>query len=194
MFRIFGHYVSKTFLLLGVLEFFVSFLALFAGVYVRFDLGFADVSGVPNIWTTAILYGLLVSSSMLSVGLYQRGMPFSSGVLVRLALSFAFVGMAMSLFFYTFPALLLGRGVMAYALIFTFAGVLLLRWLFFRLVLREVRPKVEETVFDLGPREVLLLIPLAVLVILIGVQPELALGYMHTSVDHLLAQIGVVGP
>jgi sugar transferase (PEP-CTERM system associated) len=139
MFRIFGHYISKAFLLLGVLEFLVSFLALFAGVYARFDLGLADVSGVPNVWTTAILYGLLVSSSMLSVGLYQRGMPFSSGVLVRLALSFAFVGMAMSLFFYTFPALLLGRGVMAYAVIFTFVGILLVRWLFFRLVGSEAR-------------------------------------------------------
>jgi len=139
MFRIFGHYVSKTFLLLGVLEFLVSFLALLVGVYTRFDLAPAEVLEVPNIWTTAILYGLLVSSSLLSVGLYQRVMPFSAGVLVRLALSFAFVGMAMSLFFYAFPTLLMGRGVMALAVLFTFAGILLLRWVFFRLVGSEAR-------------------------------------------------------
>ena len=73
-------------------------------------------------------------------------------------------------------------------------GVTYMCWLFYRMVLRQVRPKMEETVFDLGPREVLLLAPLVVLVILIGVQPELVLSYMHTSVEHLLGQIGAVGP
>jgi NADH-quinone oxidoreductase subunit M len=82
----------------------------------------------------------------------------------------------------------------ALAIVGVLLGVTYMCWLFFRLVLREVRPKVEETVFDLRPREVLLLVPLVVLVILIGVQPELALSYMHTSVDHLLTQIGMVGP
>jgi len=139
MIRIFGHYVSKTFLLLGVLEFCFSVLALLGGVYARFDLSLSEVSGLPFIWTTAVLYAALVSSSMLSVGLYQRGMPFSGGVLVRLGLSFAFVGMAMSLLFYSFPELLLGRGVMALAMAITVVGILLFRALFFRLVGSEAR-------------------------------------------------------
>ena len=139
MIRIFGHYVSKTFLLLGVLEFCFSVLALLGGVYARFDLSLSEVSGLPFIWTTAALYAALVSSSMLSVGLYQRGMPFSGGVLVRLGLSFAFVGMAMSLLFYSFPELLLGRGVMALAMAITVVGILLFRALFFRLVGSEAR-------------------------------------------------------
>jgi NADH-quinone oxidoreductase subunit M len=71
-------------------------------------------------------------------------------------------------------------------------GVTYMCWLFYRLILREIRPKMEATVFDLGPREVLVLVPLVVLVILIGVQPELVLSYMHTSVEHLLGQIGPV--
>jgi NADH-quinone oxidoreductase subunit M len=82
----------------------------------------------------------------------------------------------------------------ALAIVGVLLGVTYMCWLFFRLVLREVRPKMEETVFDLGPREVLLLAPLVVLVILIGVQPDLVLSYMHTSVEHLLGQIGAVGP
>jgi NADH-quinone oxidoreductase subunit M len=81
--------------------------------------------------------------------------------------------------------------------VFAIAGVLLgvtyMCWLFFRLVIREPRPKMEEAVFDLGPREVLLLVPLVVLVILIGVQPDLVLSYMHTSVAYLLGQMGAVG-
>jgi len=82
----------------------------------------------------------------------------------------------------------------ALAIVGVLLGVTYMCWLFFRLVLREVRPKMEQTVFDLGPREVLLLVPLVVLVILIGVQPELVLSYMHTSVEHLLVQMGAVGP
>jgi NADH-quinone oxidoreductase subunit M len=82
----------------------------------------------------------------------------------------------------------------ALAIVGVVLGVTYMCWLFFRLVLREVRPKVEKTVFDLGPREVLLLLPLVVLVILIGVQPELVLSYMHTSVEHLLEHMGAIGP
>jgi NADH-quinone oxidoreductase subunit M len=82
----------------------------------------------------------------------------------------------------------------ALAIVGVLLGVTYMCWLFFRLVLREVRPKVEKTVFDLGPREVLLLVPLVVLVFLIGVQPELVLSYMHTSVEHLLGQMGAVVP
>ena len=82
----------------------------------------------------------------------------------------------------------------ALAIVGVLLGVTYMCWLFYRMVLRQIRPKMEETVFDLGPREVLLLAPLAVLVILIGVQPELVLSYMHTSVEHLLGQIGAVGP
>ncbi len=82
----------------------------------------------------------------------------------------------------------------ALAIVGVLLGVTYMCWLFYRMILRPVRPKMEETVFDLGPREVLLLAPLVVLVILIGVQPELVLSYMHTSVEHLLGQIGAVGP
>jgi NADH-quinone oxidoreductase subunit M len=82
----------------------------------------------------------------------------------------------------------------ALAIVGVLLGVTYMCWLFYRMVLRRITPKMEETVFDLGPREVLLLAPLVVLVILIGVQPELVLSYMHTSVEHLLGQMGAVGP
>jgi NADH-quinone oxidoreductase subunit M len=80
------------------------------------------------------------------------------------------------------------------AIVGVLLGVTYMCWLFYRLVMREPRPKMEETVVDLVPREVLLLVPLVVLVVLIGVQPELVLSYMHTSVEHLLGQMGAVGP
>jgi len=140
MIRLFGHYVSKTFLLLGLLEFLISFYSLVAGYYVRFDFVDTPLSeALLNVWLTASLYAILISASMLSVGLYQRGMPFTAGVLVRLGLSFVFAGMAMSLVFYTFPSLFLGRGVMAFAMLFTFGGLLGLRSLFLRMIGTEAQ-------------------------------------------------------
>ena len=38
-------------------------------------------------------------------------------------------------------------------------------------------------------REIATLMPLVLLVILIGLQPEILLSYMHVSVEHLLEQI-----
>ena len=77
-------------------------------------------------------YAMAMTISMISVGLYQRGLPFSAGLLVRVGLSFLIASVAMSVVFYTFPDLVVGRGVMTYAMLFTFAGVLGLRSLFFR--------------------------------------------------------------
>jgi len=139
MIRIFGHYISKTFLLLGLLEYLVSFFALLAGYHVRFGQGLWQSDPEVNIWLIGNLYAFLMSVSMLSVGLYQRGMPFTAGVLVRFGLSFIFTAMAMSVLFYSFPGLFLGRGVMALAILFTFGGLLGLRSLFFRLVGSEAR-------------------------------------------------------
>jgi sugar transferase (PEP-CTERM system associated) len=139
MIRIFGHYVSKTFLVLGVLEFLVSLFSLVAGNHLRITLEGWGTGPLDGIWLTGALYATMVTTSMLAVGLYQRGTPFSAGMLVRIGIAFVFTGMAMSLLFYSFPDLFLGRGVMAYAMLFTGAGILVLRSLFFRLVGTDAR-------------------------------------------------------
>ena len=137
MIRLFGHYVSKTFLALGALEFLVSMFSLVAGYQLRIVLAGWVGDLQYGIWLPALLYASIVIISMLAVGLYQRGTPFSAGMLVRIGIAFVFTGMAMSLFFYSFPDLFFGRGAMAYTMLFTFTGVLVLRSLFFRLVGRE---------------------------------------------------------
>lgn len=134
MFRLFGHYVSKLYLLLGVVEFLVMFYSLLAGFYVRYSQGSLSLVDAPETLSyTAMAYATAMTISMISVGLYQRGLPFSAGLLVRVGLSFLIASVAMSVVFYTFPDLVVGRGVMTYAMLFTFAGVLGLRSLFFRL-------------------------------------------------------------
>ncbi len=135
MIRLFGHYVSKTYLLLGLLEFLICFYALLAGFYIRFQFSSDMMPDTPyGLWVTGILYAVVMSLSMTAVGLYQRGVRFTAGLLVRIGLSFLFVSMAMSMLFYIVPDLFLGRGVMAYALLVSLGGVLALRAVYFRVV------------------------------------------------------------
>jgi sugar transferase (PEP-CTERM system associated) len=140
MFRLFGHYVSKLYLLLGVVEFLVMFYSMLAGFYIRFSQGDLSLVEAPETLSfTAGAYAVAMTISMISVGLYQRGMPFSAGLLVRIGLSFLIASVALSAVFYAFPDLAVGRGVVAYAMLFTFVGVLGLRSLFFRVTHSEIQ-------------------------------------------------------
>lgn len=148
MIRLFGHYVSKLYLLLGVAEFVIIFYSMVAGYYMRFSVAGMSIGALPETLSyTAMAYAGAMLISMISVGLYQRGLPFSAGLLVRIGLSFLIANVAMSAVFYTFPDLAVWRGVMAFAMLFTFAGVLGLRTLFFRLTHAEQQ---TNTVLVLG--------------------------------------------
>lgn len=68
-------------------------------------------------------------------------------------------------------------------------GVAYMVWLYYRVVLNETNVKIKHHLFDMDMREVITLVPLVFLVFLIGVQPEVLLSYMHTSVEHLLQQV-----
>lgn len=140
MIRLFGHYISKLYLVLGVVEFLVMFYSLLAGFYMRFSTGEMKVIETPETLSyTAMAYALAMNLSMVAVGLYQRGLPFGAGLPVRLGLSFLIASVAMSAVFYAFPDLVVGRGIMAYTMLFTLVGVLGLRGLFFRVTHSEAQ-------------------------------------------------------
>lgn len=65
-------------------------------------------------------------------------------------------------------------------------GATYMIWLYYRVVLNEVKPDIKEHLHDLNLREVLMFIPLVFLVLLIGFQPSIPLGFMDTSIKHLL--------
>ena len=68
-------------------------------------------------------------------------------------------------------------------------GVTYMVWLYYRVVLNEINSASQSAIFDLDWRETATLVPLVLLVLLIGVQPDLLLSYMHVSVEHLLEQL-----
>lgn len=140
MVRVFGHYVSRAYLMLGLVEFVASLLSLVFGAYLRFDGDLSRLEeGGYSLWYTALLFAGLLSASMVSVGLYQRGLRLSGGLLVRIGLSFLFASMAMSLLFYAIPGLFVGRGVLGYALLIALLALLILRAIFYRTAGEDIR-------------------------------------------------------
>ena len=72
-------------------------------------------------------------------------------------------------------------------------GTTYILWLYYRVVLGEVRPKLRELRLDLNLREVATLVPLALLVLVIGVYPEIVLSFLRASVTQLLGAVSGAG-
>ncbi len=135
MVRIFGHYISKYYLALAVLEFFILFSAFFIGYDFRLH-HLADIFAEQRIafLFSSYFFTLSILVPMASLGLYQRGLAFGVGFFVRLLLSLFISIPIISLLFYTFPDLLFGRGIVAYSFAFGFLGILFIRMVFYSIV------------------------------------------------------------
>jgi NADH-quinone oxidoreductase subunit M len=71
-------------------------------------------------------------------------------------------------------------------------GTMYLLWLYYRVVFGEVKPSLQGLRLELNAREAATLAPLASLALLIGLWPESVLGFLRTSVEHLL-EVAVPG-
>jgi len=128
MVRLFGHYISRHFLLLGVVELVLFFLALLAGYFVQYPLEHLQRALLgQHLLVVAAIYAAVMLISMVSMGAYQRGLQDRADLILRTGLAFLFASMASTLAFFVFPELSLGRGVFAFALLFSFVMVLLVR-------------------------------------------------------------------
>lgn len=136
MIRIFRHYISGIFLGLVLLEIGVFFSSVYLGFLLRHR------TGLP-LDATLILqscsYTLVMLMSQTGMGLYQRAQVWGvAGLLLRILISLLLGTLSMSLLFFAFPDLEIGRGVFLYILLATLVGVVVLRQLFYSLVDRKV--------------------------------------------------------
>jgi sugar transferase (PEP-CTERM system associated) len=133
MIRIFGYYVSRINLVLGILEAALFYAAFILGVWVRLGFAFSYEPGHVSIFATALIFSIVMSLSVTSMGLYQRGVhDQEASFVVRLAFAFAIGTALLALIFYLFPSVTTWRGILGLALSFSFIGVVLLRELFSR--------------------------------------------------------------
>jgi NADH-quinone oxidoreductase subunit M len=72
-------------------------------------------------------------------------------------------------------------------------GTTYILWLFYRVVLGEVKPALRALRLDLNAREIATLAPLAVLAVVIGLYPESVLGFLRASVSQLLVAVNATG-
>ncbi len=133
---IFRTYLKTPFAILLVLEILIIFGSVFSAALFRFyyqNPNFGEI--VTLTWVEAISIALLTSLSMLAMGLYQGQIREGiAGVLLRITISFIGAGILISLIFYLFPGIFLGRGILALAYAQSFFVIGTLRILFFEIV------------------------------------------------------------
>ncbi len=133
--RVLNHYLHSKFLLLGAIEFVLLMFAVLAGVAAR-ELwsGYAIVLEQQTL--QLIVFASVLSCCSLAMGVYasifREGF---AGMILRTLVSYFFLGTAsLTIIYYIFPSLYLGRGVLAMAIAFALLFALCARYVFFKLV------------------------------------------------------------
>jgi sugar transferase (PEP-CTERM system associated) len=143
--RILGQYVPSSLAMLALIEASLSFLALYAAVFIRFDVGVRTLPqleqelGLGALWPRAVALSAIVMACLLAVGLYSsRQRVQLSGILARLLVALLASSCAMVALFYAVPSLRLGRGVAALAVTLVLCGVVASRLIFARVADEEI--------------------------------------------------------
>lgn len=115
--------------MLAVLEITVLAACVYAGSFLRFAGDPAQVSEYIGVLPTrAVVIAAVLSICMLALGLYQPNLRDGMiGVLLRTMIAFAIGSVALTLVFYLWPDVFLGRGALILSLLLAFPLVLLLR-------------------------------------------------------------------
>ncbi len=132
--RLFKQYIPAPFIFLALIEFGVYAVAAMLGVEARFFGSSSEIvaQSVGAVAPKALLFATVMLVSAISMGLYKRSFREGvSGILVRMGISFALAMLTISLVFYVFPDLFMGRGVLGMALVFSSIGVVVTRTAFF---------------------------------------------------------------
>ncbi len=139
MIRLFRHYFSRTFITLLVAEMLHLFWSIYFGRSLQM-LHYQDaMPQFSEVIPSALVFVMVMLAIMTAMGLYERN--FWSGrsdMLLRVAVSFLVGLFMMTLAYYLFPEVSLGRVEFSLALGIAFVGVLTLRFVFFEVSDREV--------------------------------------------------------
>lgn len=142
MIRLFKHYIPKHLILLGLSEFFIYIYSIYLGTAFRFSSPHLSETADDNLPLKSLVFALVMYSCMIAMGLYQRHLRDGRrGMFIRVGVSFAIGFVAMSLLFYLFPSLFMGRGVFAIGFCFALLAVIAVRLLYIKLVDRKALNK-----------------------------------------------------
>jgi len=139
--RVFKQYIPASLLILAIAEFVTLMFSLYIGVGLRFIEDPSEIShlhlpdSVGVIYPKALLYALVMMLGLGAMGLYQRRFRHGvAGMFLRAVSGFVLGGVSLSLVYYAFPEMQLGRGVIAGTFLTSVVLVTLLRILFIKTV------------------------------------------------------------
>jgi sugar transferase (PEP-CTERM system associated) len=141
--RILGQYIPSSLAMLAVIEALLCFLALYAAVCIRFQVGVAGLPALAQefgpLWPRGAAFSAVVVTSLLAFGLYNsRQRAPLSGMLARLFLALLVSSCAIAVLFYIFPSRYLFRGVAALTVVLAVCGVLTSRLVFSRVADEDI--------------------------------------------------------
>jgi len=135
MIRIFKHYIPKSLFMLGVGESLILLAAIWAGLNVRYiqaDISVPDFSSHITEISSFVIISYVV---LLATGFYRletcRDLRVAS---IRLITSLGLSFLVLSVVLYMLPNIDLWRSVITYALVFSFIGLLINRYIFLHIV------------------------------------------------------------
>jgi sugar transferase (PEP-CTERM system associated) len=138
--RIGRHYVSTPFFALTVAEFALLMLGVYTGAHAWLLLTGLNAMGAEStshdlLLTHAVGFATVMAVAIAALGLYQARLREGfSGVVVRLLAAFVLGSAALAMLYYLFPPLKLGRGALSASLLVSLGLILILRWVFLRVI------------------------------------------------------------
>ena len=135
MVRVFRHYIPTSFVLLGVIEVLILMLSVYLGTSLRFRSSESPLDFDSLLFGKALMFSALMLTSMTFMGLYQRHLREGMvAVLLRVVSSLVLGFVLLSILFYVFPSIAIGRGVFALSSGVALVLMLLVRFVFIRYV------------------------------------------------------------
>lgn len=143
MIRIFRHYISTAYLWLMIMEWTVFYLSMHWGATVRF-LYTSSWYSKEEMILASVVYSIVFTLSCSAIGLYRKTLDREEyNLLERINYSFAVAIFALVSVYYVIPDLMLARSVLISAILFSFIGLLITRYFFYRFVnLENLKRKV----------------------------------------------------
>jgi sugar transferase (PEP-CTERM system associated) len=132
MIRIFRHYISRAYLLLLLIEFFMFFASMYWGSDIRFLM--SESWYTDNYITLAsFIFSSVMSLSCIGLGLYRRTLSGEEyNLLTRICISFGLGILLIVSIYYLLPELYIARSVLVFAIMLAFMGMSFIRYLFYK--------------------------------------------------------------
>lgn len=132
MIRIFRHYISRAYLLLLSIEFVAFYYAMYFGITAPI-LTAASWYTEYEIITSSLVFAGVFTLSCAAMGLYRRSLSLQDyNLLARTFVSFVVAAVILIIIYYFIPEALIGRSVLAVAIIFALVGIFITRELFYK--------------------------------------------------------------